>query len=236
MRNVERHVDEHPLALDGGGADAVGSLTSMPRWISGAVTMKMISSTSITSTSGTTLISASEVATRWPRPARPEPLPVDGVDLGHQVKLRSAMFRNSIAKSSISEANSLTRFARWLYATSAGMAAARPKAVAMSASAIGVPTTARLVEPVCPMLRNAVMMPHDRAEQPDERRHARRRGEERKPPLELVDFNDRRAHQRTIDGGQTLQSRTTGGRLWIAGGVAPLPRCRSCAVSSAYPD
>ena len=39
------------------------------------------------------------------------------------------------------------------------MAAARPKAVAMSASAIGVPTTPRLVEPVCPMLRNAVMIP-----------------------------------------------------------------------------
>ena len=41
--------------------------------IIGAVTMKMISSTSITSTSGTTLISASEVVTRGPRPRRPPP-------------------------------------------------------------------------------------------------------------------------------------------------------------------
>jgi len=58
------------------------------------------------------------------------------------------MLRNSIEKSSISEANNRTRFDRWLYAMSAGMAAARPKAVAMSASAMGVPTTVRLVEPV----------------------------------------------------------------------------------------
>jgi hypothetical protein len=37
--------------------------------------MKIISSTSITSTSGTTLISASELATRRLRPARPGPCP-----------------------------------------------------------------------------------------------------------------------------------------------------------------
>jgi hypothetical protein len=34
--------------------------------------MKITSSTSMTSTSGTTLISASEVATRAPRPRRPD--------------------------------------------------------------------------------------------------------------------------------------------------------------------
>src|SRR6266478_1721133 len=45
----------------------------MPRWIIGAVTMKMMSSTSMTSTIGTTLISASELATRRPRPRRPAP-------------------------------------------------------------------------------------------------------------------------------------------------------------------
>src|SRR5207248_7998395 len=45
-----------------------GRFTSTPRWIIGAVTMKMMSSTSITSTSGTTLISASELDTRLPRP------------------------------------------------------------------------------------------------------------------------------------------------------------------------
>ena len=76
--------------------------------------MKMMSSTSITSTSGTTLISASEVATRRPRPARPDAASGGSLDFRHQVKFRSAMFRNSIAKSSISDANSLTRFDRWL--------------------------------------------------------------------------------------------------------------------------
>ena len=42
---------------------ACGRFTSSPCCIIGAVTMKMMSSTSMTSTSGTTLISASEVAT-----------------------------------------------------------------------------------------------------------------------------------------------------------------------------
>src|SRR5260221_526692 len=46
----------------------------MPRWIIGAVTMKMMSSTSMTSTSGTTLISASVLATRRPRPSLPAEL------------------------------------------------------------------------------------------------------------------------------------------------------------------
>ena len=43
---------------------ATGRFTSRPRCSIGAVTMKMTSSTSITSTSGTTLISASDVTTR----------------------------------------------------------------------------------------------------------------------------------------------------------------------------
>src|SRR5512138_3563788 len=46
-------------------ARASGSLTSTPCWMSGAVTMKMMRSTSITSTSGVTLISV--------RVWRPEP-------------------------------------------------------------------------------------------------------------------------------------------------------------------
>src|SRR5688572_5151539 len=53
---------------------ASGSLTSTPRCSIGAVTMKMISSTSITSTSGITLISASVVETRRPRPRGAPPL------------------------------------------------------------------------------------------------------------------------------------------------------------------
>src|SRR5579871_2866839 len=50
-----------------GAALAVGRFTFTPCWISGAVTMKMISSTSITSTNGVTLISFNVV--------RPPPLP-----------------------------------------------------------------------------------------------------------------------------------------------------------------
>ena len=48
-----------------------GRFTSTPRCIIGAVTMKMMSSTSITSTSGTTLISASVDAARGARAPAP---------------------------------------------------------------------------------------------------------------------------------------------------------------------
>ena len=46
---------------------------SSPRCIIGAVTMKMMSRTSMTSTSGTTLISERVVPTRAARPRRPRP-------------------------------------------------------------------------------------------------------------------------------------------------------------------
>src|SRR5204863_9306381 len=51
-----------------GLAAALGRLTSMPRYIIGAVSMKMSSSTRTTSTSGMMLISASDVPTRRPLP------------------------------------------------------------------------------------------------------------------------------------------------------------------------
>src|SRR5512140_552752 len=60
---------------------ATGRFTSTPRCIIGAVTMKMMSSTSITSTSGTTLISLSDVDTRRPRP-RPPPVLAAGWTFG----------------------------------------------------------------------------------------------------------------------------------------------------------
>ena len=47
------------LSVFSGLASVFGRSTDTPEVISGAVTMKMISSTSITSTSGVTLISAS---------------------------------------------------------------------------------------------------------------------------------------------------------------------------------
>jgi len=81
----------------------------------------MMSSTSITSTSGTTLISDSEVDTRCDRPRRPPPPVLDACTFGISqwsldfeiaivyVKLRSAMFKNSSEKSSISPAKYFTR-------------------------------------------------------------------------------------------------------------------------------
>jgi hypothetical protein len=82
--------------------------------------MKMISSTSITSTSGTTLISESDVVIRrprLPRPRRRSPSAASSALVagprhpysGHYVKFLSAMFRNSIEKSSIDEAKFFTR-------------------------------------------------------------------------------------------------------------------------------
>src|SRR5574341_2240887 len=68
-------------------ARASGRFTSTPCWMSGAVTMKMMSSTSITSTSGVTLISLSvwrpeplvPIATALP-PVRPEEVAPDDVE------------------------------------------------------------------------------------------------------------------------------------------------------------
>ena len=71
--------------------------------------MKMMSSTSMTSTSGTTLISASDVRDARPAALTARGIVTDGLNLGHYVKFRSTMFRNSSEKSSISEARIFTR-------------------------------------------------------------------------------------------------------------------------------
>ncbi len=81
--------------------------------------MKITSSTSITSTSGTTLISASEVDTRIAAGAAPAALRLGGCCIGSsfgmaQVKFRSAIVRNSSEKSSISFANAFTWLVRSL--------------------------------------------------------------------------------------------------------------------------
>src|SRR5262245_38221221 len=60
-------------AAIGGDFFACGRFTGIPCVIIGAATMKMMRSTSMTSTSGTTLISASEVETRTLRARRPRP-------------------------------------------------------------------------------------------------------------------------------------------------------------------
>ena len=94
---------------------ATGRLTSMLRLIIGAVTMKMISSTSTTSISGVTLISPIDGVSRRERSVRYEPRPrrpiafVARAARLHYVKLRSTRFRNSSAKSSTIDASTFTR-------------------------------------------------------------------------------------------------------------------------------
>ncbi len=95
-----------------------GSCTGKPCCIIGAATMKITSSTSMTSTSGTTLISASDVDTRIARARRP-PDRLGGCWIGSSfgmvhVKFRSAIVRNSSEKSSISFANAFTWLVRSL--------------------------------------------------------------------------------------------------------------------------
>ena len=98
----------------GGAWRETGRFTSSPCCIIGAATMKMIRSTNITSTRGTTLISDRLGVSLGPRP-RLEDGEVSTAavctlgTLDPYVKFRSQMFRNSSAKSSICEANSFTR-------------------------------------------------------------------------------------------------------------------------------
>ena len=72
----------------------------------------------MTSTSGMTLISARVVDTRRPRARWPPPDEDAGRTFGTgnlgYVKLRSAMFRNSSEKSSISDASAFVVLAKWL--------------------------------------------------------------------------------------------------------------------------
>ncbi len=115
----ERHVDEHPLAATISCERlATGRLTSIPRCSIGAVTMKMMSRTSITSTSGMTLISASVVddtpAARRHGRRSWESVRTFGMPRVPYVKFRSAMLRNSSEKSSISVANPFTFVVKWL--------------------------------------------------------------------------------------------------------------------------
>src|SRR5262249_21675422 len=74
-------------------------------------------------------------------------------------KCRSAMFRNSAPKVSISAVNTRTWRAKRLYMTTAGMAAARPTAVAMSASAMPGATAWMLDDVVAESPMKAVMIP-----------------------------------------------------------------------------
>ena len=79
-----------------------GKFTSIPCIIMGAVTIKMIRSTSMTSTKGVTLISAMSLSFD-PTPAICSPYPLK--------KSRSTMFRKSAEKFCISD--SMTRI-RWM--------------------------------------------------------------------------------------------------------------------------
>jgi hypothetical protein len=82
------------------GASALGRSTLMPAWTSGAVTMKMMSSTSITSTRGVTLMSLIGPLRRCRRWRRP----LGGASLRRRYfrMCRRTMLRKSLAKMSIS--------------------------------------------------------------------------------------------------------------------------------------
>ena len=123
----QRHIHEHPLARNLLRRLATGRFTSTPRCSIGAATMKMISSTSITSTSGMTLISASVGPTAAPALMPPARVAAtDAHDLRHYVKFRSAMFRNSSEKSSITAAKLLHPVREVVVEYTAGMAAKSP--------------------------------------------------------------------------------------------------------------
>ena len=85
----------------------LGTLTSMPDCNTGAVTMKMISSTSTTSTSGVTLMSEIELCVRPLELVKAISADSRRVRLIHRRPMpRSTAFSISSAKSSLREANS----------------------------------------------------------------------------------------------------------------------------------
>src|SRR3954470_2826050 len=70
------------------------------------------------------------------------------------------MLRKSLEKDSISDERTLILRAKKLYASTAGIAATRPIAVAMSASAMPGATVATDADFMAPMARKEFMMPH----------------------------------------------------------------------------
>ena len=71
----------------------------------------------------------------------------------------TTMDRKSAENVSISDLSSAALLLKWLNATTAGIAAAKPAAVAISASEIPGATTARLADPLIPIPLNDSIIP-----------------------------------------------------------------------------
>ena len=118
------------------------------------------------------------------------------------------MFRNSIAKSSISDANIFTVLRQVVveyHRRNRSEEAGRRRDQRFGDAWRDHPEIGRSG------LADALKCAHDsqdRAEQSDERRQARGRREKRNVLLQFVDLDDRCAHQRAIDRCQALESRT----------------------------
>src|SRR5438876_8254484 len=203
----------------------------------GAVIMKMMSSTSMTSTSGTTLISASVLATRRPRPSRPRAPFAAGSTFG--------MGLGGIALGDVEEFHrEIVHFRReYLYPLG-------QKIVEIHGWDRGEEASGRRHERfgdagrhdtqvgragLSDVLERAHNAPHS-PEQPDKGRNARRRREKRNPAFELVHLDCRRAQQRAIDRRQALESWTIGGQSWIGSSRSAVRRvltqlCRKLRVA-----
>jgi len=130
--------------------------------------MKMMSSTSITSTSGTTLISAIDEDTRRTRPPRPVETSSVGLSFG---MARRPPGRSGLREVTLGDVQELERESSMLEVSRSrpprsGYRSTRPEslqnspaAVAISASAMPGATTPRLVDPTLAMRWNDVMMP-----------------------------------------------------------------------------
>ncbi len=125
------------------------------------------------------------------------------------------MFRNSIAKSSISDANSFTRLRQMVVEIGRRNRHEQPgrRRDQRLRNAGADHREARRAHLSDRFERQ--QDPHHGPEQPDERRDAGGRGQERNPLLQLVHLDHRCAHQRAVDSRQALQSRTCGTGSWI---------------------
>jgi hypothetical protein len=112
------------------------------------------------------------------------------------------MFRNSSAKSSISDASTFTSCVKWLWRRPPGSRTIRPQS--RSAPRRCPKTHGRLLEPVCRSTGTPSRSPY-RPEQADEGRDAGGRRREPHPPFEAAQLDGRRPQQRAVDRSRLLR-------------------------------
>ena len=206
---AERHRDIEALLGILCVCRATGRLTSTPRCNIGAATMKMMSSTSITSTSGTTLISARLVddASSAARRVRPPPgsaspsaslgeVPLGDVQELEREVVHLRRVRLHLRGEVVIEVDGRNRReqARRPWRSAPRRCPARRRRDRSS--------------PGSRCSKNAVHDAPHRAEQADEWRDARRGGQKRHALLQFVDFDRRGAQQGAIHRREALQGWT----------------------------